>query len=293
MRLLLTELRRFWARRAVRWLIALALGIIALAMVITAVNSKVKNNGSFVTTCTTLATPTAPGATPAPPDFSGPGCVTTASGTVDNRFDLEHDLRDAIAGTGVAFLLLAILFGTTFIGADYAGGSLPGQLTFEPRRTFMYLTKAVAVTIATVLITIFLLLVVCGALAGVAQARGIVGDTGGTWLWHRFADIARVAAVCGVAGAIGFAITTVARRSVVAVVAFLAFAFILEPALTHAIGFFQGKTPVIALIATTLDDFTDAPEGVTTLAGSVLVGGLWAAALLLIGGMVFARREVR
>ena len=148
MRLLLTELRRFWARRAVRWLIVLALAVIALAMVIAAVNSKEKTSG-FVTSCTSVS------GTPGPGD-----CVTSPSGTVDNRFDLEHDLRDAIAGSGTALLLLGLLFGTTFIGGDYVGGSLPGQLTFEPRRTFMYVNKAIAVTIATVLITILLMLVV-------------------------------------------------------------------------------------------------------------------------------------
>jgi hypothetical protein len=289
MRLLATELRRFAARRAVRWLIVLALAVIALGTIIGAVNSKVKTTAVGITSCSTIA--------PSPNsgnDFGAQECVQGQStGQVDNRFNLRNDLRDVIAGSGVALLLLSILLGTTFIGADYTGGALPGQLTFEPRRTYLYAMKAIAVTIATIVIAIFLLLVLCAALVGVAQWRGVFGDPDGSWLVRRLVDVLRVSAVCGLAAAIGYAITTVARRSVAAVVGFLAFAFIVEPALTNALDLFDGKTPVIALVATALNDFSDAPEGVTSLGGSVAVAAIWAAALILLGGVVFARREVR
>jgi hypothetical protein len=121
----------------------------------------------------------------------------------------------------------------------------------------------------------------------------VVGDPDGEWFVRRLADIGRVAGACGLAAALGYAVTTVTRRSVVAVVGFLGFAFIVEPALTNAIDAFDGKTPVFALIATALNDFADAPEGITTLAGSVAVAAIWAAALLLVGGVIFARREIR
>ena len=46
MRLFVTEVRRFGARRAVRGLVLLALAVIALAIVIVAVNSKVSWPGN-------------------------------------------------------------------------------------------------------------------------------------------------------------------------------------------------------------------------------------------------------
>ncbi|MDQ1521422.1 MAG: hypothetical protein QOI55_2495 [Actinomycetota bacterium] len=283
MRLFFTELRRFSARRAVRWLVVVALLVIALGTLIAAINSKEKTVQHFVTVC--------PGVGPqqtTPLECTAPGTFVQ-----DNRFHLHDQLGDAIGGTGVAMLLLGVLFGTTFIGADYAGGALPGQLTFEPRRTYMYATKAVVVAVATAVLTIFLLLVLSAALAGVAQWRGVVGHLDASWYVHRLADIGRVAAVCGGTAAIGFAVTTLARRSVAAVVGFLALGFIVEPALTAALNLFDGKTPMFNLVAVAINDFRDAPEGITSLAKSTAVAGIWTAGLLLLGGTVFARREVR
>jgi hypothetical protein len=283
--------RRFAARRAVRWLILVALAVIALGSIITAVNSKEKTVQHFVTTCDTS------GLQQNPPSFEDlencNGPPERQSFLQDDRFRLHDELDDAIDGTGVAMLLFGVLLGTTFIGADYAGGALPGQLTFEPRRTYMYTTKAIVVAVATAALTFVLLLVLSAALAGVANWRGVVGDLDASWYVHRLADIGRVAATCGVTAAIGFAVTTVARRSVAAVVGFLALGFIVEPALTAALNLFDGKTPMFNLVALTINDFEGAPEGITSLAKSAVVAGIWAAALLLLGGIVFARREVR
>jgi hypothetical protein len=282
-RLFVTEARRFAARRAVRSLVLFALAVIALAMVIVAVNSKVKVEHHKAVSCSAATNAT------------GEDCVVVDQGSSvrDDRLDLETDLGDAIGGTGVTLLLLGLLFGTTFIGGDYAGGALPGQLTFEPRRTYLFLVKALVVAIATAVITVFLLVVTSGALAGVAHWRGIVGHLDSDWYVHRLADAGRVAAVCSAAAMIGFGVTTVARRSVVAVVAFLALAFILEPALTAALDLFDGKTPMYALIATAINNFEDAPEGVTSLGKAATVSAIWTAGVLLLGGFVFARREVR
>jgi hypothetical protein len=284
----MTELRRFAARRAVRWLIVVSILVIALGTLIAAVNSKEKTVQHFAQTCDTS------GLQQTPPSFEDCNTAPVKQPFVqDDRFHLRDHLGDAIGGTGVAMLLFGVLLGTTFIGADYAGGALPGQLTFEPRRTYMYATKALVVAIATAVISIFLLLLLSAALAGVAQWRGVVGDPDGSWFVHRLADIGRVAGVCGLTAAIGFAVTTVARRSVAAVVGFLALGFIVEPALTAALNLFDGKTPMFNLVAIAINDFQGAPEGITGLAKSTVVAGLWASALLLVGGGVFARREVR
>jgi hypothetical protein len=282
-RLFFTEARRFSARRAVQWLTVLALAAIALAMLIVAVNSKMTTEAHRAVSCSQAANPAAE------------NCVIVDQGTSvrDDRFNFETDVGDGISGTGVALLLLGLLLGTTFIGGDYAGGALPGQLTFEPRRTRVYLVKAAVVAIAAAVVTVFLLLVVVGGLVLVAQTRGVFGHLDGDWYVRRAADIGRVAAACGAAAVIGFAVTTIARRSVVAVVGFLALGFIVEPALTHALDLFDGRTPLIALIATAINDFQDAPEGVTSLAKAAIVATAWTLGAFVAGGVVFARREVR
>jgi hypothetical protein len=289
-KLLATELRRFTARRAVRWLVVLALAVIALGTTIAAVHSKVKTERSIVTSC---GVPTGvQGTSNVPPPLSD--CKqSVAPRSVDHRFNLRDGLKDAIGGTGVALLLLGVLLGTTFIGADYAGGALPGQLTYEPRRTRVYGTKAVAVGVSVAIITTFLLLVLTGALAAVAHWRGVVGHLDGSWYVDRLGDVGRVAGVCALAAAIGYAVTAVARRSVVSVVAFLGLGFIVEPALTASLDVFDGRTPMFNLIAVAINDFKGAPEGITSLGKSAVVACIWGAALLLFGGVVFARREVR
>ncbi len=283
MRLFTTELRRFAARRAVRWLIVLAVLVIALALVIVAVNSKVKTTTQRSVSCSQAANGT------------GDECSILDQGveTSDDRLDLEADLGDAISGAGVALLLFGLLFGTTYIGGDYAGGALPGQLAYEPRRTYMYAVKTITVAIATAVITVVLLLLVSGGLAAVAHWRGVVGHLDGAWYVHRLADVGRVAAFCAGAAAIGFGVTTVARRSVVAVVGFLALAFILEPALNNALDLFDGKTPFLALIMATVNDFENPPDGITTLAKAVVVSAVWIVGVVVFGAVVFARREVR
>jgi hypothetical protein len=285
-RALRTELRRFSSRRAMRWMTLGALAIIALAMTIVAVNSKEETERVFIESCTQV-TDERGGVS----EFCDE--TTQEGGVVDNRVNAENDLGDVIGGTGVALLLLAVLLGTTFIGAEYVGGSLAGQLTFEPRRWFLYTMKAVAVAIGAALVTVFLLLVIGAAFVGVAQWRGVVGDPDGEWFVRRLADIGRVGLVAGAAAVTGFAITTVTRRSVAAVVGFLAFAFIAEPALTNALDLFDGKTPVFALIATAVNDFADAPEGVTSLGASTVTMAAWTIGLFLVAGVLFARREIR
>jgi hypothetical protein len=281
--LLATELRRFAARRAMRWLVVFALAVIALAMVILAANiDDPANTGQ--TRCPVTVT-------------DSNGNVTIIEGECPQQeadpFVLHDELSDIIGGTGIALLLLSILLGTTFIGAEYIGNSLGGQLAFEPRRTYVYAIKALAVAIWTALITAFLLVVVCAAIFAVAQWRAEVGDLDGEWFTQRLGDIARVSLVAGAAGILGYAVTTIARRSVVAVVAFLALLFIVEPALTSALDLFDGRTPVFPLIMASANDFTGDNLGIDSLAEAVAVAGTWITAIVLLGGFVFARREIR
>lgn len=291
MRLFGAELHRFRARRVVLWLFVLALAVVVIAMTITAVHSKVHPVSSPSLECKVLPAPTDANGNPGQPverctPFGGPL-------TRDDRVHYDTDLGDAIGGSGVALLLFAVLLGATFIGADYGANALAGQLTFEPRRVRVYVTKALAVFFAVGLVVLVLLLVICGALAGVTAARGVFGTLDGSWWLHRAGDAGRVALTAGVAAALAFAVTSVARRTVAAVVGFLAFAFIVEPALTASLDLFDGRTPVIALVSCALNDFKGAPEGVTSLGASALVAGVWTAVLLVAGGMIFSRREMR
>ncbi|QIK76220.1 hypothetical protein [Nocardioides piscis] len=121
-------------------------------------------------------------------------------------------LRDQGTAIGVVGMMLVLLAGATFVGADWASGSMSNQLLFEPRRLRVWLAKAGALAVA-------------GAVTA-AIAQGVFWL--GIWLAARSWDIEAsaqtwdrvdgvvlrsVALVVG-AGVLGFALTTLFRSTV-------------------------------------------------------------------------------
>ncbi len=293
MRLFGVETRRFWLRRAVRWLVLFGIAVIALVMVITAVHSKVHTGSRNIAICNGPTASTGTLNAPPPNDC----VISTRTGPIDDRYNLHQSLADSIRGSGVAFMLLSVVFGSTFIGADFVSGSLGGQLTFEPRRVRVFAAKAAALAVSAALVTLFLLTVVVLSLALVASTRGVVGHLDSTWYTRRAADVGRVVATCAAISTFAFGITTIARRTVAGVITFLALGFIVEPALSGAVHFLQGKTPIHAYIATTINLFggqgDSGPPGFHSLGPSALVAAAWTVAVLVVAAVTFARREIR
>jgi hypothetical protein len=276
------ESQRFAARRAVRWAIPFVLVVIALAAFTAAAHSKYRTAPFTGQTCTTRG--------------GSEHCSFAFAGQrIDDRYNLERSLADGLSGSGVGFVLVAVILGATFIGADYAAGSLPGQLVFEPRRRRLFAMKAVTVAVMIALMTAALLLVLAGAFALVAATRGTVGHLDGAWYSRRVAEVLRVAGASAIAGAMAFAFTTAVRRTAAAITGFLALAFIVEPVVTSAWHALRGITPMYALLSTTVDRFSSGGgfEGFRTLGHSVLVLAIWMVGVLVVCGGVFERREVR
>jgi hypothetical protein len=277
-----SETQRFAARRAFRWAIPFVLVVIALAAFTTASHSKMHTANFSGQSCTV---------------FNGvEHCNTFVQGQqLDNRYNLERSLADGLSGSGIGFVLVAVILGATFIGGDYAAGSLAGQLGFEPRRGRLYTMKTVAVAVMIGAMTVALLIVLSAALALVASTRGVIGHLTAGWYARRAAEIARVATVSAVAGAMGFAFTSAVRRTAAAVTGFLALTFIVEPALTDNFHALRGLTPAFALLATTVDRFSSGGgfAGFRTLGHSALVLAIWTVGLFLVCGRVFQHREVR
>ncbi|TIC79884.1 hypothetical protein E8D34_19640 [Nocardioides sp. GY 10113] len=91
--------------------------------------------------------------------------------------DLRSDQTEGGAAAALVVIALALLAGTTFIGHDWASGSVSNQLLFTPRRVPVWLAKAVALAVtalawAAVSLTAYWLL-----LGAVAARRDLpVGD---------------------------------------------------------------------------------------------------------------------
>ncbi len=86
------------------------------------------------------------------------------------------DLAAELEGRGQTLLFTlvgaAVLLGATFTGPDWSSGSMGNQLLQVPRRTTVWLAKALAVVLATTAVAAVLLAAFWGSLAAVAAARG-------------------------------------------------------------------------------------------------------------------------
>ena len=299
-RLLDAEIRRYWARRLVRILLLIA--VVAPTVVVTVLTIR-----SRVTTETRETYEyKADDCYEERPDGSVyyfPECDQGAERStssqrvrVDNRIDLVDSLADGINGSGTALMFCAVVIGASFLGAEIGAASLSTQLLYEPRRTRVWVAKALAVGLGSALFTLAVLALLVLELWGGAAWRGVIEGADSDWAIARLGDTLRSCGAVALAGMLAFGVTGVARRTVGAVAGFLAFGMILEPLLFSVFNAFDGRLPVSALFAFA-SDTVDAGEGsvygLTSLLRAGTVGAVWTAIFLVVGGVLFARREVR
>lgn len=133
------------------------------------------------------------------------------------RSELSLEEQRQGAGTAVAALLLVVaaVVGATFAGADWASGSMSNQLLFEARRRRVWTAKALAVTGATALVALVVLTGVWTALTLVAELREISTPPEVTAAIR--GDVLRATALAGAAALGGFALSMLLRSTVATV----------------------------------------------------------------------------
>jgi hypothetical protein len=157
-----------------------------------------------------------------PETYFGPGatsadCDVNLVPTTENylsRATLE--LAQERRGNGTALVVLVaalmIIVGTTYAGGDWHTGSISNQLLFEPRRTRVWVTKALVALVGCGVVAAVLLAAFWTALALVADARGISTGPGTASLivWESLRGVALAAA----GGLGGYALTMLLRHTV-------------------------------------------------------------------------------
>ena len=207
------------------------------------------------------------------------------AGFATNDFRTAEDLREGLAGAGVAATFLLIL-GTIGTSGEYRHGTITSALLASPDRRLLVAAKAIAYMIT-------------GALLGLA-AMLVTFAMGAIWLSARDAPLELLGpadflalAVQGMlsaalAGAVGVAIGAIVRNQIAAVVGILVYLFVVEP----LIGLIPGRVAEFTIgsaqaglegagFADTLDPL---PAG--------LVFAVWALVLGLIAAELEARRDV-
>jgi hypothetical protein len=295
--LLGAELSRFFSRRLMRLAFAFGIALSTLVLVIITVRSDVQStsrdeNGFVCTTTPSGEQPTVPSGLRTAPAPSG--CQVLVEH--DRRVKIHDNLSDTIKGTGVAMVFLAFVLGASFIGAEFAAGSVGAQLVFEPRRTRVVAVKAVAVGIGSGLLAIGLLLYVALLQYVGSATRGVVEGLDGEWFAARIGDVGRVAAAVALAAIAAYAITVVTRRTVAAVAGLLIVGWV-----SQIIGsldkwrWVAKYNPTSAFIAMAVDVSRNANSSsdVIPVRTATVSSCLWAVGLTAIAATIFARREVR
>src|SRR5260221_5755802 len=174
--LLGAELRRFFARRVMRAALAFAIALATLVLVIQIARSDPPSSGQhngFVCSQTGSLPPT---------------CRPSVS---DHRLKIGDRYSGTVKGTGVAMILAAFVIGASFIGAEFAAGSLASQLVFEPRRARVVVVKAVAVAIGLAFLAVLVLLYIGLLQWAGSSTRGVVHGLDSSWFAARAGDVGR------------------------------------------------------------------------------------------------------
>ena len=214
----------------------------------------------------------------------------------DNRPKFAHDLHGRIGGWGVGLTLAALVIGSTFIGGDF-GTSLTGQMVFEPRRRVVFFSKAIAA--ATVCIALSLAVLALDAIVvyATASSKGVVGTMSGSWWLGRFGDLARVFACIAGGAFTGFGLTMLLRRTAASVGVYLGSGIALQFLTSNeALRPLAKFVPMNALIYTAALPTLEAHDDrlpYHSHAVAAIFFTVWCVIALLVGMVMFDRREVR
>lgn len=288
------DLHRFAARRLVRWSVIVIVAIAVVSMGIATLNGKPAHE-----TTQTYYGP--------PPEFvPGPGPVTFPQGEVemvpqtytrmtdDSRLKPGRDLDDLLGGTGIVVVLLGIILGASFVGAEFGGASLSTQLLFQPNRTRTHLSKATAVAIGVFDASLIISLTVAVTMVAGAAINGVLDGVDTSWAIARFGDMARVGLAGAAAALMAYAVALATRRTGAAIMFFvLQFPFILivrpdnEP-----FGPLSKYAPLRGLLAVA-NNFPEGTSGDLTKSTAITLVVVSLAVFLVLSDRLFARAEVR
>jgi ABC-2 type transport system permease protein len=253
--LLAAEIRRMTSRRLFRVVAALAILAIVIATVIVAIRSR----------------------------------SSTAIGA-DHRFHLTA-LSVTLQGLSPLLIIAAWLFGASFVGADWHTGALSTLLTWEPRRLRVMASKLAGCLIVVFLFVTIVQVLLGGGLALAAAMRGTAEGVDGAWMQKTVGIAFRVAALCGVGSAVGFAIASVARNTAAALGVGFGYTVIVENLVRGLrprwVPWLMGDNAVVFITG-----HSPGPLFQRTIVQAGLLLGAYTAALLVIAMAVFRARDV-
>lgn len=238
------------------------------------------------------------------------GCDQIVAPTAEEMFgempSLAEQYRTLVGGLTYPFMFLALAMGSTAVAAEFAHRTMGSLLTFEPRRTRVFVAKVVAPALASLpLVVTGLALVLVGTPAIFRWWR--IDDAVGGPDWVSLGWMAlRVVAITMLAGALGAAAAFVLRHSGLVIGLIVGYLVLVEGILANMAGAFS-RFALTHNIAAWVQDgttwstwpancgaFEDCRETVhrLSLEGSALLLTALVAAVVLLGWVRFHRSEL-
>lgn len=213
------------------------------------------------------------------------------------RFGLEG----VIPGVSIFFLVLAIVIGASFVGAEYKFGTVENLLLWEPRRSRVLLTKFAAGFSSSFVLTAAVLGLLSALLFAVAALRGTTTGVDSRFWIDLFSVLARAGIAGGLFFIIAMSVAVIARNTTASVGVLLGW-FVISNIVIQLVArwfrrweLFTNATAFItesdAIASRTIGGQTLDVYGHGYLTAGIVVA-VWAALLAAIATVVFVRRDI-
>lgn len=215
----------------------------------------------------------------------------------DKRFKLTSlwpgGSDGGVLGVTALFLVIgALIAGATFIGGDWRYGTVATLLTWEPRRLRIFLSKAAAVAVASLVIGILLQSLVSASLLPSAWWRGTTEGADAEWFRGLAGATLRTSALGAGAALLGYAIAMLGRNTAAALGVAFGYVAVVEALVRGVKPQWQrwliGDNSTVVLFGEQVDS---APFERTLLEASVILV-VYLVAVLAVAGVSFTRRDV-
>jgi len=147
--------------------------------------------------------------------------VTDPSGREVEYRESREPLTGLIPGIAIAFLMISVVLGASFIGAEYRSGTVENLLLWEPRRTKVLLTKYLAGFVSSAVATAMALSFLTGLLLLLAQVHGTYEGVDGRFWIDLVSVIFRASITGGLLFVMAMGIATIFKHTTAAVGAIL------------------------------------------------------------------------
>lgn len=213
----------------------------------------------------------------------------------DNRFHMAG-FRDVAEGLGINLVLLGLLLGASFIGAEWTHRTITTQLTWEPRRARVLAAKMLASALVVFVGAVTAEFVLGLSLLPAAAFRGTTEGVDAAWLRDVAGVVLRASALAALASVMAASVATVARNTAGALAIGFGYLAVLERLIAGVKPRWQpwliGENAVIFVSGHSLDFRFEKFQLHRSVIESLAVLAIYAAVLVAVGTGVFRRTDI-